>query len=237
MMQLEVERVVVPIFAIDNPSGGPLPLGTGFFVRHGSGSVLITCNHVVEEAPGQLAIAILPDSNQLHVANVISGHPNVDLAVLEVPTYEPPHQGLTLGLTETHGNLLVVCHEHSQSRREGTRTILSASARVGNITRSLKSFDLKLLGQKHGGQVEALELSFPALRGASGAPVMSNDGYWRVLGIVVANVSKELAPSRIETVFDEDGQVEEQTRIYNMPQGIAVRVDHLKAILSNEVTR
>jgi hypothetical protein len=74
-----------------------------------------------------------------------------------------------------------------------------------------------------------LELSFPALRGASGAPVLSNLTF-RLWGIITANVAYHLLPVQIEHVWDDEGQITEETR-FLLPQAIAVHVKHLQAML------
>ncbi len=70
-----------------------------------------------------------------------------------------------------------------------------------------------------------LELSFPALRGASGAPVVSIGNEVVLWGIIVANVSYHLLPAQIEKVVEGDTTVEEIK--YLLPQAIAVNVKHL----------
>lgn len=95
---------------------------------------------------------------------------------------------------------------------------------MGNVTRTLDLTD------RYGeAGRSALELSFPALRGASGAPVVSNLTF-RLWGIIIANVSYHLLPAQIESVLDEQGQVEEETR-FMLPQAVAVHIKHLRKVL------
>ena len=77
-----------------------------------------------------------------------------------------------------------------------------------------------------------LELSFPALKGASGAPVLSNASF-ELLGVVKANVSYELLPAQIESIQDEAGVVTEETKFF-LPQALAVNVTIVREFLLGE---
>jgi hypothetical protein len=69
-----------------------------------------------------------------------------------------------------------------------------------------------------------LELSFPALKGASGAPVVVEvSGV--VVGMIVENVQHELLPSHIERVTDGAKHVEEIK--YVLPSAKAISWKHL----------
>lgn len=83
---------------------------------------------------------------------------------------------------------------------------------------------------------EAMELSFPALRGASGAPVMLNEFVtdalmgkdpFGVVGVVLASASYHLLPVQIESVLTEDDTLYEEVR-YMLPQAVAISIDHLR---------
>jgi hypothetical protein len=78
--------------------------------------------------------------------------------------------------------------------------------------------------------VDALELSFPALRGASGAPTIYNsDDMWgnantQIVGIIVANASEHLLPAQIESVLYENNEAYEEVR-FMLPQAVAVNAN------------
>ena len=222
-LRFPIEKVVVPIME-RGADPRPYYLGTGFFV--GQDPVLVTCLHVVEGVKGQLAITTVPDLPNIYPADVITTKPEVDLALLKVPSYHPPSVVQLSEDEEHHGNQLVVCHEYSGTWREETNTLVNGASRVGNITTSLKNYDLK-----HAGKVTALELSFPGLKGASGAPVMTNDENYEVLGSVVGNIGHELLPVQIDTVLDEANDILEEIK-YMLPQGLAIHVRHLKEFLA-----
>lgn len=55
---------------------------------------------------------------------------------------------------------------------------------------------------------EVLDLSFPALKGSSGAPIIvEHDGM--VTGMIVANIERHLLPAQVERIETVDGIVEE----------------------------
>jgi hypothetical protein len=74
-----------------------------------------------------------------------------------------------------------------------------------------------------------LVLSFAALRGASGAPVVSNTDL-HLWGIVTANRAYHLLPTQVETVLDEKNQLIEEVR-FMLPQALAIHVKHLRSVL------
>ena len=87
-----------------------------------------------------------------------------------------------------------------------------------------------MLDQYGAAGASMLELSFPALKGASGAPVMS--GQFELWGVIIANVNHHLLPAQIETIYDDDGRVVEETQ-YMLPQGLAVHVNVIREFLTN----
>jgi hypothetical protein len=78
-----------------------------------------------------------------------------------------------------------------------------------------------------------LELSFPALRGASGAPVVDSHPPFEVWGVVTANTAYEIHPAQVERIVEEDGKITEETRFY-LPQALAIHVSKVRKLL--EVT-
>ena len=219
---MEPQKSVVPIFAIDEANNIKHFLGTGTFVERRP--FLVTAEHVVRDWKGPFAIAVLPDIAHIFRASLIAKHTDIDIAVLEVPGYAP-ERGLQLAEdSEISNNEDIVCLEYGTTRSLGREIYLSPATRRGNVTRTLNLTDR--LGKAGDG---ALELSFPALRGASGAPNLSNQSF-KLWGIVVANVSYHLLSAQIESVLDEKAQIVEETR-FMLPQAIAVHVKHVRAVL------
>ena len=219
-------ETVVPIFGVEESNAAGLLgkyvfLGTGVFA--GKQPLLVTAEHVVRDWKGAFAITTIPNTNNIMPAKLIIQNRDADLALLEVRDY-PIEKALQLAQDdEITLNQFVYCLEYSTTQAQGKAIHLSPATRLGNVTRLLNLTD------RHGQAGEdALELSFPALRGASGAPIISNS--FRVWGIVIANVSYHLLPVQIESVLDEKNKILEETR-YLLPQALAVHVKHLRAML------
>jgi hypothetical protein len=96
---------------------------------------------------------------------------------------------------------------------------ISANWHQGHIVRAY----LATLG--HQQPTSCVDLSFPAFRRASGAPVLHADS-GEVLGMIVANVERHLMPAHLERVERDDGVVEEIR--YFLPNGQAIRATHLR---------
>ena len=75
-----------------------------------------------------------------------------------------------------------------------------------------------------------LELSFPALRGASGAPVIL-DRRKDVIGMVVANVAQRLLPPQLEPIQQPAGVPRDGT--YYLPAALALHWSHLKEFVES----
>lgn len=212
------QSCIVPILATDDAGNVKHFLGTGSFVQHEH--LLLTADHVVRDWPGPLAIVVLPhDLSVLFPATVMYRDRSHDIALLFVPRYKAP-QPLPI-VTQHHPNQFIVSLEYGTTKVAGRHIRFAPATRIGNITRAINVQDiLGLAGD------EALELSFPALKGASGAPVMSNDQTFALHGMVVANVSYHLLPAQIESVIDNGAKTEEHVS-YMLPQALAVNSKHV----------
>ena len=218
-------ETIIPIFGIHEPSGIKAFLGTGAFIDEPS--LVVTANHVVRDWNGPFGIVKLPvETRHPMRANLVAKNQDSDLALLEVPEYSP-EQALELAQDdEIKSNKTVVCLEYSTTRSRDGVIYLAPATRMGNVTRKV---DLR---ERYGQAGEdALELSFPALKGASGAPVISSTN-GRLWGIIIANVSYHLLPTQVVTVLDERNQILEETQ-FMLPQGLAVHVKHLRAMLQD----
>lgn len=216
-------ETIVPIFGIDERSNEKVFLGTGAFV--GKPPLVVTAEHVVRGWDGPFGIVKLPvETRHPMRANLVTRNRDVDLALLEVPDYLPEWTLELAQDNEIKTNKIVACLEYSTTRSRAGVIHISPATRMGNVTRLVDQ-------RERYGQAgeDALELSFPALRGASGAPVISSTN-GRLWGVVIANVSYHLLPSQIITVLDEKNQILEETQ-FLLPQGLAVHVKHLRAML------
>jgi hypothetical protein len=81
----------------------------------------------------------------------------------------------------------------------------------------------------HARPTHCIDLSYPAFRGASGAPVVLSD-FGDVVGMVVANVERHLLPAHLERIERRDGDVEHIQ--YFLPNAQAIRASHLRAALA-----
>jgi len=67
------------------------------------------------------------------------------------------------------------------------------------------------------------------LRGASGAPILTDKGFI-VVGMIIGNMSYHLMPAQIETVIDAAGKTLEEVK-YMLPLAIAVHAEALRKAL------
>lgn len=228
MLKVDIHKTVLPLIGYEQSKDStPVFLGTSFFVEGTSGPLLATVNHIVEDWNGDIGILAYPHS-AIHTAELMAQDPEIDLALLHVPGYCPNKSLKIARDNELLIYQLVSCYEYSGSRffkEAGAPTAaLSSSCRLGNITRFVDLTD-----QYGQAGEEILVLSFAALRGASGAPIVSNSDF-SLWGIVTANRAYHLLPTQIETVRDEKNQLIEKTR-FMLPQALAIHAKHLRSIL------
>ena len=213
---------IVPVFAISGNKTIHAFLGTAAFV--GARNQLLTAEHVIRGWNDDFGIVVPPDISTIHSAGLRKVDRGRDLALLETPNFEAE---LTLELAQSASinfNLQVVCLEYGTTRVSGRQINLSPATRLGNVTRTLDQ--TKLYGSAG---KDMLELSFPALKGASGAPILSNASF-ELLGVIKANVGYELLPAQIESILDESGIVVEETKFF-LPQALAVNVTVVREFL------
>jgi hypothetical protein len=72
-----------------------------------------------------------------------------------------------------------------------------------------------------------IDLSFPALKGASGAPVIGENSF-QVLGMILSNVETQLMPAQVEITHRTDG-TQDEIRRYFLPSAHAIRAEHLRS--------
>jgi S1-C subfamily serine protease len=205
--------------------------GTGFIV--GDGSIAVTADHVVDwDGPLHFPAQSNPDT--LFSLEVIERDFRHDLALLRVdPEYRlesaqplviPPEPFFVSNIGQ------FACVEYGNTSLEGSLIRLSAAVQIGNITRTFDATDRL---RRPAGE-DALELSFPAPRGASGAPVICLDGSRRVVGVVIGNVSHDLLPIEVETSLNAENTLLVETK-YLLPRGLAVNVRHLQPLYQRHV--
>ena len=215
---------VVPLFGFSNTEKQWLFLGTGVFCERPS--ILVTADHVIGNMYDQIKIQV-SDSNTFYRASSVRRKPSVDLALLEIENYAPRRSCQLAEDEDIIFNKLIFTYEYGTTLTLGKQIIVSPATRMGNVTRIRNLQDQ--FGSKGDGM---LELSFPALRGASGSPIIDIIGEdIKLWGIVTDNIGYHLLPAQIETVLQDDGSLDEEIK-FLLPQALAVNVKHLRRFIS-----
>ncbi|AGB26874.1 hypothetical protein Mycsm_06759 (plasmid) [Mycobacterium sp. JS623] len=205
-------------------------LGTGSII--GDGTVVLTCEHVIRGVNGQLAFIVIIDNEpQAFPLTLLKSDRQRDLALLRVHDYQVDDPLQVAFDAHVSYNTDLVALEYAQTVREHGIFILNPAMRRGHKTRNVDAEKLGAIGG-----LSALELSFPALSGASGAPVLIESTpfvaehlKWGIVGVLAANVAYHAIPAQIiSLVADDDTYIEE--RQYMLPQGLAVDINHLKPL-------
>lgn len=213
-------EAIVPVIGLSEKGGIQTFLGSGFFV--GTEGVILTCSHVLDGWEGRYGIFRGGVAPGLKTADVLVRDKASDVAVLRVDGYVPP-KPLELGNeNEITSNRPVCCLEYGSTVVIQRHFEFASATRLGNVTRVRD-----MTGLVKGGTDKMLEVSFPALRGASGAPVCPVDSPHIVWGMITGNTAHELYPAHVEIIYDEQDKLTEETRFY-LPQGLAVNVRWLR---------
>ncbi len=225
MKQISPTQTAVPIIGLnENGSSGPF-LGSASFISEKN--YLLTCAHVVNQWAGAYGF-FLPYSKKdsIFEAKLIKTDNSRDLACLHAKDYVPPHSFPLFDKDVNDAISLVCTLDYGPTVVAGREINFSATTQLGNITRirNMTNFYRK-------GGADMLELSFPALKGASGAPVVLAHHPFPLLGVIAANVDTELLPAQIETILDPKGNIEEQRR-YFLPRALAINVQQVKEFLA-----
>ena len=217
---------IVPLFGLNQNGRSPKFLGTASFV--GATDLLLTAGHVVRNWAGpKYGFAFHGDLQVDYEAELIASDEGRDLALLQVKEFNAKTK-LTLAdeSQRINPNWIVVSYDYGLTYTAGNEMNISPATRLGNVTRVVdQTARYRLAGRN------MLELSFPALKGASGAPVVLNNGF-KVIGMIVANVAHHLLPVQIETIYDDSGQIEENTQ-FMLPQALAVNVSEIREFLAS----
>jgi len=222
---------IFPIVALDNAGPTYSFLGTGFFVR--ADSTFMTAKHLLDPHTAADITFIAVDTRgqpATHAIEDVRFSPRYDIAIGRVPTWNLPFP-LQLSETEPALNADLITMEFSQtssqSQPDGSSHLnLIPSARKGHVIRNYMTDSLSITPAP----THVLELSFPALRGASGAPVLAELRHPQpgaVVGLLIANVEHHLMPAQVERIDDHTGVIEE--RRYFLPLALAISCRHLRA--------
>ena len=220
-MRISPSEFVVPLFGLTKKEDKWIFLGTGFFF--GKPPYLATADHVLGDMYRKIGVHII-EKQEFYSASFVARKSDVDLAILKIEKYAPPFSCRLAKDEDISFTQAIYSYEYGTTQPLGEATILSPATRMGNVTRTRNLQDI------YGEAGDTmLELSFPALRGASGAPVVRIDDEVILWGIIVANASYHLLPAQVEKVVEGDSTVEEIK--YLLPQALAVNVKHLSKFL------
>jgi hypothetical protein len=212
---------IIPVLRLGADGHIKAVAGTGFFV--GSRPLVVTAKHVFLSDPlaegEQYAMAIFRPGGTDGVG-VIENYlvcDKWDIAVFAAGGH-PMATPLTLARGMHPLNQDVLAFEYSSTTIEvdetGHITVnFQPFTHKGNILRHYMSmFPAKI-------PTPSFDTSFPALQGASGAPVLRTSD-WAVVGMLVANVERHLMPAQVVRVeFDGTGHEEVN---YFLPTGQAI---------------
>jgi hypothetical protein len=230
-------RSIGPVITTPDPSSQQVGafLGTGFAT---DGGRVLTAGHVLRRfglGPGFVpAITLFEEEpwRSVELKN-IKVSLDFDLAVAELA--EPDAmEPLAIASTDPAANVDVFTYEFSGSeverRPEGDVRVFSPLLRKGNVLRFFTETTFVVKGP-----ATMLEVSFPALVGASGAPIMAIPT-GDVIGLIVRNVERELMPA--QTLIEEDPNTgKRETRLFFLPNGQAISWEHIAAFLEETADR
>jgi hypothetical protein len=226
------------VFPLVDEGGEPSRFcGSAFFVATTSRPILATAAHVVAGS-SKLVIVTPPATRRdrgsldprgagdVWPCEILAVDVPNDLAILNVEGYEPPLP-MRLRSTFNDSSEQLCCIDLARTSDDASDVV--QSTRFGNLVRFVNDNRFPQ---------DSIELSFAALRGASGAPV-----FYRLVdefvacGVIKGNAAYELLPVEIYRVEDKvDGTAIVETTKYCLPQGIAVHAKHLAKLISRVAT-
>lgn len=226
-VELKPERAIVPIVRATKAMPIIEVLGTGFFVGNDSALHVITAKHVITDNPlsGDEKYAIVFNNGQsikilatLHIRVAV----DYDIAACRVDRTDFPDAVLlAIGRRDPSLNEDLFSYEYSSTRIERTpghtHVCFEPYAHKGHIVRSFDSTYPEKV------KTASYLTSFPALQGASGAPLIAatlSKKSFAVVGVTVANVEMHLQPAQVVEIHD--GNSYRESTSYFLPYGKAL---------------
>lgn len=218
-------------------------LGTGFIVKpiktywNEGQHVLVTAKHIFDGLTldhGERVGIFKIDQGIVHGIIKFRTSPSIDLAFVKLNEEIMDGMiGLEYSQEKVGGDKDVLCHEYSSSgfKRIGDSEMnyfFHARTHKGNIMSSY-SDTLSLAHLKR--ECQFIDLSFPALQGSSGAPILLN-GEYSILGMIVANRESHLIAAQILSIDLGENRKEEIS--YFLPTGTAIDVSEIINVHSKE---
>ena len=203
-------------------------LGTCFQV---GSDLFMSANHVFGITPpsGMEISVVLHDNDPIttYRTELLYSHPRLDIAVARVKGWPVDEPFVISQATSLAMNADVLTVEYSPTKTQvplpdGRESMpIAANWHKGNIVREYRAD----FGARY------IDLSYPALKGASGAPVIQ-EATGHVLGMVIGNVEQQFLPAQIERTEHADGGADVIAR-YFLPSAQAFRECHLAEVLSH----
>jgi len=235
MSILQPQSSIVPILKGDTDRAIRELLGTGFFVGTPQEPYLVTAKHVFENTSlsggEHFAYTFMGDSSlELRPLYKITYSDTYDVAICRLNPDER-YVPLNLASDDPALNDDVFTYEYSSTRFEakadgGLHISFEPLSHKGNV---MRFYDSTFPESK---PTPSLQVFYPALQGASGAPVIATttNKQFAVCGILVANIERELLPAQILRIEGPDESIEETK--YFLPHGKALHVKVIAQFLS-----
>jgi hypothetical protein len=225
--ELKPDRAIVPIvrYAPERPISEVL--GTGFFVGNMETIHLVTAKHVISSSPlaeGEKFALVFNDGKGTAIIAIsqVRAARDFDVAVCSVSrSHLELAVPLAIARSDPALNDDVFSYEYSSTRIErtatGTHVSFDPYTHKGNVVRSYVSTFPETV------KTPTILTSYPALQGASGAPVIApgpKRQSFAVVGMLVANSERHLLPAQVVKI--EDGPSYSETTSYFLPYGKAL---------------
>ena len=205
--------------------GKTIFLGSCFYFTDNGRVLVCTAEHCVRGVEGDFVVV---SKGKEYPAELVHKNKEYDVALLS-PLRTPAKISMTLSAErQKAGNIQLLTYEYSTTAVKENKFVLIPATRLGNCVRVIQLEETFGIAGK-----DMLELSFPALKGASGAAVVELSGNVMIAhGMIVANSEHHLLPAHIETVVDEKDSIHEE-RKYFLPQAIAVNSIRIIEVLKS----
>lgn len=222
-------KTIVPIIRWTEEEKIKEILGTGSFIGVGENLHLLTASHnfepIPEDTSEKFGFVFSSDSgNDVWPIRKIYKGEHIDVAVCHIPFLKGMIP-LQFSKQQPSLNADVFCYEYSSTRIEkksggGKHVSFEPLSHKGNIMRFYESEYPEVV------KTPSFNTSFPALQGASGAPVVatSEKKKFYIAGILVANQETHLMPAQVVEIVDGDDYMEETKYFLPMGKGIQARL-------------
>lgn len=235
MQSLDPKQAILPIFRLSGDVSFRGLLGTGFLTGR-EPQVLVTAAHVFRDNPLQpdecYAVALYNAPDRIEGVEIITytTSDKYDVAVARLGARNTDVL-LSLPILTSHiasdQDILTFEYSPTTSRASAHGRVaahFSPFTHKGNILRHYVSdYPEKV-------PTPVMDTSFPALQGASGAPVMRASDF-AVAGMLVANHERHLLPAQVVHI-ERDHDTFEEIR-YFLPTGKAVACEVIRTVLDD----